>query len=104
MKSSFALTAALLAAACSKTSGDAPGAAPSTTSPPPAIPAAASTTSAGSASAPPSQACAQLAVKCLKCPDGGIQHACAMAVGAGARDARVCVHALADRDLNAQCN
>jgi hypothetical protein len=104
MKMSFVIAAALFAAPCSSTSGGAPGAAPSTSSPTPSTTVAAATTSAGVTVQAPSQDCADLVKKCMKCPDGPIKHACSLAVGAGSHDPKVCTRALADKDLNAQCN
>ncbi|HTQ48986.1 MAG TPA: hypothetical protein VMI75_39780 [Polyangiaceae bacterium] len=112
MKLTIVLVGAVLAGACSKSSGDsrssaAPSASTATatatatitiTMPPPA---GATAPHPG----PPQGACATLAEKCKKCPPATLaQRACTVALNAGNMDPSVCTNALNSKDINAQCN
>jgi hypothetical protein len=110
MKMMVLLVGAVLAGACSKSSGDSSSSAPPSPSAatPTATATATITMTAYAASAthpgPTSGACSELAQKCKTCPPGAVQTACTIAMNAGRLDPIACTNALNDKDIKAQCH
>ncbi len=70
-----------------------------------AIPAVTATSTAAGAKAAPQTAgaCAELAARCAKCPEGAVKMACNAALTAGSLDPRACRDGLADHDIRDLC-
>jgi hypothetical protein len=109
------LVGAVLAAACSRGSGDSPSSAPSAApaaaptvtaaaTPTMTVPAVVATMTAAPHGQPTSGVCSALAQKCKTCPPGPIQAACNLAVNAGNLDPVACTNALNDKDIKASCH